>query len=194
MSPIKKLSWKALVVAALFILVSLEGFMVAAKITGVDDDNEEIKARSRFANPIAYDDDVKPILDLYDALNEEKKLLDERKKNMAERERKLAEVEAEVKKEIESLKAAREDLVAAVADHESQEEAALKKLARMYEAMSPEEAAKVFNGMEPVLSRSLIERMSPRKSGKIIALVDVRVARRITRDVADKYSFPPMGD
>ncbi|MDX1764638.1 MAG: hypothetical protein R3231_09980 [bacterium] len=110
---------------------------------------------------------------------------------MAAEEIRLAEVRREIDGRIEEMERLRERLENEVkrlqAEQErmsAEREAELLRLVKMYEAMSPEEAAPLVEGLDEKVVGELLSRMKEKKAGQILEFVREEKAVALTEYLA----------
>ncbi len=88
--------------------------------------------------------------------------------------------------QIARLSKLRDQIASAVEQHDAAEEAKLKSLIKIYEAMKAKAAAEIFNRLEmPVLLR-VVAGMRELKSADVLARMDPVKARQVTIELAKR--------
>ena len=75
-------------------------------------------------------------------------------------------------------------------DHDEETEAQMKSLVKIYEAMKPKDAARIFEQLDLVVLLDVIERMKERKTAPILANMDPERAKTITLELAQRRTLP----
>jgi flagellar motility protein MotE (MotC chaperone) len=112
--------------------------------------------------------------------------LDQRERALKDREALLAATEQRINDEIQKmqqLKAAYEQLQTQRSDAE---EASLRRLVAVYEAMKPEEAARIFETMEGSVLLDVVTRMGERRLAPILAQMTPARAQALTVAMANR--------
>ncbi|TVQ78253.1 MAG: hypothetical protein EA369_07235 [Bradymonadales bacterium] len=86
----------------------------------------------------------------------------------------------QVREHLEKIQVARNEIADFMNARDEQEEAKLRKLARFYEAMEPEQASPLLQRVQDDLAIKIFDRMDARKAGGILALYPAPRAAKIT--------------
>lgn len=97
-----------------------------------------------------------------------------------------AQIDAKISK-LRELEASIKDLVGA---YDKKERERLNNLVKIYSAMKPKDAARLFNEMDMGLLTRLFERMKESKSAPILAAMDAAKATALTSELANKKKLP----
>lgn len=89
--------------------------------------------------------------------------------------------------ELQALKAELEKLLTNVSGKDDKE---LDQLATIYGAMKPATAAGVLNRLDNAIVLDIVKRMPPKKSGKLMEVLDPAKARVISEMMADQTPVP----
>lgn len=92
----------------------------------------------------------------------------------------LEELKVQVAEHLAKVEAARNEIASYMSKKDEKEEAKLKKLTKFYEAMEPEQAAKLFKEINDDLAMKMIERMNLQKAVGILSLMPTERAARLT--------------
>lgn len=113
--------------------------------------------------------------------------------NIKTREKELARKEDELRVKEERLKALQrefaatiEKLIALEKKVSQEEEAKLRKLAKVFESAPPEEGGKLLSALDANTAAGVISRMNSRKAGKLWAFVQPKMAKKISRILTKK--------
>lgn len=117
---------------------------------------------------------------LMQELQRRRAALEEQEKALGQREQELASLQAEVEKKIQRLTQLREELKGLLSQQQSQREARLLHLVKLYEAMRPEEAASLLNSLDETLAVGLLSHMNKKKAGKVLAMVNPQRASQLS--------------
>ena len=91
-------------------------------------------------------------------------------------------------KKLETLHSSLRDEKKAIKE---QNEESLNKLAKLYESMKPDEAAKIASQLENDLIVEIIPRMKERSAAKLLAAMDTKTAAEITRLISERKKLGP---
>ncbi len=90
---------------------------------------------------------------------------------------------------IAELKQIQTDTDVLLKSYNEQEDAKLKSLVKIYEAMKPKDAAGIFNDMDMDITLDIIDRMAEKKASPVLAAMDTKRARKITEELALRRSL-----
>lgn len=118
-------------------------------------------------------------------LKEQREVLDKREEELNSREALLKASELRLTKRISELKALEADLKAKI-EGQNEKLVSLKPLVTIYEAMKPKDAAQVFENLEYGTLVELVAAMNPRKVSDVVAVMEPKLASRVTKDLATR--------
>lgn len=118
--------------------------------------------------------------------------LDRRFREMDDREKLLKAVELRIIERTNSLKKIEATIEAALKERDKREKAQLDSLVKIYSAMKPKEAAKIFNSLEDDILVSIVENMKEKKLGAILAKMSLDKAKKLTINLATKEKLPEI--
>ncbi len=130
-------------------------------------------------------------IDLLQALGQRREALDTRERTLDQREALLKAAEKRFEEKVADLDAVKLELQQMLARNNEQEDARLRSLVRIYEAMKPKEAALIFDKLEINVLLGVVERMKENKVAPILASMQPDRARQVTDMLADKSQRPP---
>lgn len=109
--------------------------------------------------------------------------LQKREQEIKREEENLKILKADVEQKIAELKKLKAELDETIKKVDAQHLKNLKRLVTSFEAMKPEEAAKVVEGLSINDAASIILMMSEKKAGKILGVVSPDIAIKITEQI-----------
>jgi flagellar motility protein MotE (MotC chaperone) len=68
----------------------------------------------------------------------------------------------------------------------------LQSLVKIYETMKPQEAARIFEQLDPNLLLDVVERMKEKKTASILAAMDPTKAKAVTLALAERHPSPEL--
>ncbi|HYN37784.1 MAG TPA: hypothetical protein VES39_00865, partial [Rhodospirillales bacterium] len=92
--------------------------------------------------------------------------------------------EARLDQKLAEMKELQTLLQGLLKSHDSQQEAQMRSLVKIYENMKPKDAARIFGELEMVTLLPVVERMSERKLAPVMAEMNPAKARTITEELA----------
>lgn len=148
----------------------------------------ETQAEPQAQSPQAHKDEASKKPDqpyagdkaLLDAINRRQAELDAREEDIKAREERLKALKKDIEDKLAEMNKARgevEDLSRKVKEKDAQR---LNKVVKIYESMSPEEAAPRMERLDEETAQSVLAAMNPKKAAKIIAVMDVDKAARLS--------------
>lgn len=88
--------------------------------------------------------------------------------------------------ELKNLKAETEKLLA---QYNEKENAKIKSLVKMYEAMKPASAASIFEEMDMAILLEIVDKMAEKKASPVLAKMSPAKAKEVTEELARQRSF-----
>ena len=159
---------------------------------GKKDDKKKEDDKPKFST-------VKPVEKIPEFTHSEKEVLEKLSDRRAELEKwendleikqKMIEVSSQkLDGKIAELKQIQSDTDVLLKSYNEQEDAKLKSLVKIYEAMKPKDAAAIFNEMDMDITLDIIDRMAEKKASPIMAAMDTKRARKITEELALRRSL-----
>ncbi|OQX20572.1 MAG: hypothetical protein BWK76_00720 [Desulfobulbaceae bacterium A2] len=106
------------------------------------------------------------------SLEEERRGLATAKESLAERENELKRLEVEVDKKLTELTRLRQELEEMMAQRSEDEQKRIKDLARMYEKMAPEKAARLIVTLDEGLAIAILSGMKTKAAAKLLNFME----------------------
>ncbi|OQX20196.1 MAG: hypothetical protein BWK76_02280 [Desulfobulbaceae bacterium A2] len=106
------------------------------------------------------------------SLEEERRGLAAAKESLNERENELKRLEAEVDKKLTELTRLRQELEEMLAQRGEDEQKRIKDLARMYEKMAPEKAARLIVSLDEGLAIAILSGMKTKAAAKLLNFME----------------------
>ncbi|MBI1778640.1 MAG: hypothetical protein HYR63_25140 [Proteobacteria bacterium] len=131
-------------------------------------------------------------IELLQNLSARRKEIDQREQEVKAREVLLAATEKRLEGKIGELKEVKGQIEELIRKYNTQQEAEIKRLVTIYEAMKPKEAARVFETLDIKVLLGIIERMRAAKSSPIIAPLAPERAKEITTLIARRREMPSL--
>lgn len=132
-------------------------------------------------------------IDLLQALAARRDQIDAREKNIVQREQLLQAAEKRLEEKVAELEAVKAELLRLIGRRNEEEDARLKSLVRIYEAMKPKEAAQILEKLDMDVVVGVIERMKESKVAPILASMLPDKAKTVTALLADRKSLATTG-
>lgn len=132
-------------------------------------------------------------IELLQELSRRRDELDRREQTLVQKEGLLAAAEQRIDKKIAELDTIRSDIEALIKKYDEQEEAEVQRLVKIYEAMKPKDAARIFDQLDMNILLQVVERMAERRVAPILADMNPRRANELTAEIASRRQMPNLG-
>ncbi|OGP22225.1 MAG: hypothetical protein A2054_02505 [Deltaproteobacteria bacterium GWA2_55_10] len=116
------------------------------------------------------------------AINRKEQEVIEREGELLKKEERLNVIKRDIEARLAELKKVHQDIESLVKKINEADDERFKKIVKIYESMSPEEAASRIEGLDKEMAVMILSSMSERKAAKILGLVDVRKSVELSRD------------
>jgi len=117
---------------------------------------------------------------LLEAINRRQAELDAREEDIKAREEKLKALKKDIEDKLAETNKARREIEEISGKMEEKTAERLNKVVKIYESMSPEEAAPRMERLDEETAVSILASMNPKKAAKIIAAMDVDKSARLS--------------
>ena len=124
------------------------------------------------------------------SLADRRETLDARESDLDTREMTISAAEVRLNDQIDELRRLETSIQGLLTNLDEQNEEQLASLVRVYEAMKPQDAARIFDTLDDQLMLSLADRMRPANMAAILADMDAGRARTLTTLMAQKTEPP----
>ncbi len=177
-----------LLAGALLLSASLKalsvGLAVAPVLAEPAQVNAEMNAQASLPAP-------SQLAEMVVRLQERAAELDQREAELEARAAALRVVEAQIAAQIAALEEAERRLSATIAQADRALEEDLVRLTAVFEAMKPEQAARVFSEMAPEFAAGLLGRLRPETAAAIMAGIEPRLAYAVSAILAGRNANVP---
>lgn len=129
-------------------------------------------------------------IELLQALAKRRETIDLREREVESREALLAAAETRIEEKIESLETLQARIEELLIQYDEQEERQITSLVKIYEAMKPKEAARIFEKLDMPVLLDVVERMKERKASAVLAKMDPTKAKSVTLELAQRRDLP----
>ncbi len=147
----------------------------------------EPEAAKKPRDPFSLTDEE---INLLQSLSERREEIEQRGRALDQREVLLKAAESRIDEKVAELEALRESIEGLLEEHDEGTEAQMKSLVKIYEAMKPKDAARIFEQLDMAVLLDVIERMKERKTAPILAKMDPERAKTITLELAQRKALP----
>jgi flagellar motility protein MotE (MotC chaperone) len=125
-------------------------------------------------------------LEILQTLKKRRMALDEWDANVEVKENLLASVEKRVDEKLTQIESLKKELRDMIATYDTQEDAKIKSLVKIYETMKPKDAARIFDEVEMPILLLVIDKMAEKKVAPILAAMDSKKAKQLTVELAEQ--------
>ncbi len=132
-------------------------------------------------------------VDMLQSLQTRREKLDEREDGLRLKEDLLKVTEKRIEEKITELKQIEATIQDLLKKHDAQEEKKIQKLVKMYEAMKPKDAARIFESLDMSILLQVVERMKERKVAPVLAAMQSLSAKQLTTELAVRKRLPKTG-
>lgn len=137
-------------------------------------------------------DDMNPReRDVLESLAERRKKLDQLEKDISLREKVLHATEQRIDQKLSELNTMSKELKDLLVTYDKEEDAKISSLVKVYEAMKPKDAARIFDEMDMDILLMVVDRMSERRVAPILAAMSPQKAKDLTQQLADEQRARP---
>lgn len=131
-------------------------------------------------------------VELFRDLAERRRELEKKERQLAVKEALLDAAEKELNQKIRELSAIRDEMKIMMDRQSEQADERIQTLVKVYEAMKPQDAARIFNTLDLDVLVDVLGRMSERKLSPILAQMDAERARTVTMLLAQSNGLPTV--
>ena len=132
-------------------------------------------------------------LEVLEHLSERREELDAWVARLEMRERVLGATEKRIDEKIASLKELEARIEKLLKQHDAESERQLKSLVKVYEAMKPKDAARIFEQLEMDILLDVTQRMREAKMAPVLAAMNAEKAKALTVELARRRVLPETG-
>lgn len=130
-------------------------------------------------------------IDVLENLAERREKLDKLERDLALREKVLKATEARIDDKITEMNSMSEALKKLLVAYDEEENAKIASLVKVYEAMKPKDAARIFDELDMDILLMVVSRMSERRIAPVLAEMSPRKAKDVTQQLADQQRRKP---
>jgi flagellar motility protein MotE (MotC chaperone) len=131
-------------------------------------------------------------IEILQNLSARRKEIDQREESVVAREILLQAAEKRLEEKIGELKNIRGEIEGLIRKYNEQEEAEMKSLVRIYEAMKPKDAARIFDELDLKVLLQVFQRMKEAKTAPILASMNSARAKEVTTQLAERRDVPAL--
>jgi len=164
---------------------------ISTALAAGDDDKEANKDDdSDVGEPVLF---TRGEVDMLQSLQTRREKLDEREDGLRLKEDLLKVTEKRIEEKIAELKQIEATIQDLLKKHDAQEEKKIQKLVKVYEAMKPKDAARIFENLEMNILIQVVERMKERKVAPVLASMQSLSAKKLPTELAIRKRLPKTG-
>jgi len=132
-------------------------------------------------------------IDLLQQLADRREVLEQRAEEINLREGLLTAAEKRIDKKIVELRQLESTIQGLIKTHDEQQEAKIGSLVKIYEAMKPKDAARIFEQLELDTLLLVAERMKERRLAPVLAQMNANKAKDVTVQLSKLRNLPLPG-
>lgn len=172
-----------------------EDMLSGTEVSDATEDDIRL-ARDEQGEPLAIDPQsfTASELDLLQRLSERREQIDAQETEIATREAMLRAAETRIDGKISELQQLEQTLSELVAEADAQQQAKIDQLVRIYGAMKPKDAARIFNDLDMPILITVVEMMRENKVAPILAQMDAMKATAVTEALSMRKQMPGLQD
>lgn len=125
-------------------------------------------------------------IDLLQSLAKRRQELDDWSKQVQLKENMLIAIENRIDEKTNNLEKMKKEVEDLLAKYNEQEDIKIKSLVKIYESMKPKDAARIFEELDMPVLLMVVDRMSERKVGAILADMNPTKAKDVTVQLAEQ--------
>lgn len=129
-------------------------------------------------------------LELLQRLSERRKIIEAQAQELKTREAMLKAAEARIDGKIAELQQLETTLMDLVAEADAQQQQKTQQLVRIYGAMKPKDAARIFNDLDMPILLTVVENMKENKVAPILSQMDAIKATAVTEALSARKKLP----
>lgn len=129
-------------------------------------------------------------LELLQRLSERRKVIEAQAQELQTREAMLQAAEARIDGKISELQQLEQTLMELVAEADAQQQQKTQQLVRIYGAMKPKDAARIFNDLDMPILLTVVENMKENKVAPILSQMDAIKATAVTEALSARKRLP----
>lgn len=133
-------------------------------------------------------------IDLLQKLAERREVIAQREAELAQREALVAAAEARIDRKVGELQSLEGTIEGLLKKHDELEMQKINQLVKIYAAMKPKDAARIFNDLDMPILITVMENMKESKSAPILAAMDSDKARVLTQELSQRRRIPLPGE
>ena len=116
------------------------------------------------------------------AINRKEQEIVEREGELKRKEERLNVIKRDIEARLAELRKVHQEIESLVRKINEADDERTRKIVKIYESMSPEEAATRIEGLDREMAVMILSAMSEKKAAKILGLVDVKRSVELSRD------------
>jgi flagellar motility protein MotE (MotC chaperone) len=125
-------------------------------------------------------------VELLQSLSKRREELDRWENNIQIKESALDATQKRIDDKIKQIEAMKKQVAMLLAQYNTQEDAKIHSLVKIYENMKPSEAARIFDEVEMPILLLVIDSMAEKKAAPILAAMDPKKAKQLTVELANE--------
>jgi len=133
---------------------------------------------------------TKSEIDTLQRLAERRELIEQREREISTKDGLLQAAEARIDGKIGQLQDLEKEIQALLQQYDVKQQAEIEQLVRIYGAMKPKDAARIFDSLEMPILLAVAQAMRENKVAPIMALMNAQKATALTEEMSTKRHLP----
>lgn len=125
-------------------------------------------------------------------LAERREMIERREREMQQKENLVQAAETRLDTKISQLQEIEKNLQGLVQQYDAKKKAEIEQLVRIYTAMKPKDAARIFDDLEMGILVAVVTNMKETKVAPIISAMQAEKARALTEEMSSRKAIPGM--
>ncbi|MDX2223540.1 MAG: hypothetical protein SFV21_12370 [Rhodospirillaceae bacterium] len=131
-------------------------------------------------------------IDTLQRLAERREAIDQRERDLSQKEALVSAAEQRLDQKIVQMEDLEKELRALVEQYDAKKNAEIEQLVRIYTAMKPKDAARIFDNLDMGILVAVVTNMKESKVAPIISSMDADKARQLTEELSSRRQFPGL--
>jgi len=146
------------------------------------------------AEPVSFKPSelTKSEIDTLQRLAERRDLIDKRERELQQKESLVKAAEQRLDQKITQMQDIEKQLQALVQQYDAKKKAEIEQLVKIYTAMKPKDAARIFDELDMTILVAVVTSMKENKVAPILSLIDAKKARDLTLELSSRRQVPGM--
>jgi flagellar motility protein MotE (MotC chaperone) len=149
-------------------------------------------AEGAAAEPMAFKPSelTKSEIDTLQRLSERREVIERRERELQQKESLVKAAEQRLDQKISQMQEIEKQLQGLVQQYDAKKKTEIEQLVKIYTAMKPKDAARIFDQLDMTILVSVVTSMKENKVAPILSLMDAEKARQLTEELSTRRQLP----